>query len=319
MSEILLAFLIDLFFGDPFWSWHPMRLMGKAIQRYEAWVHRLSLPLFGAGLVLALVLPFASWEVSRWVLMHLHRIGPHWHGWGLSTLLTIFLLYLCLAVRDLADHALVVVRALENGDLPAGRLAVARMVGRDTGELDETGVLRACLESVAESTCDGIVAPLFYASVGFTLFGPEGGAPLALAYKAVSTLDSMVGYRDERYARFGKASARLDDCLNWIPARLSVLLVSAAAWFLGLSGLRALETGFHDGASHPSPNSGWPEAAFAGALDVPLGGPSRYRGVLTEKPVLGGNGQATLDLQRVRWGIGLMLAASALAALLFSL
>jgi adenosylcobinamide-phosphate synthase len=202
-----------------------------------------------------------------------------------------------------------VVLALEKADLPAARVAVGRMVGRDTAELDQEGVLRACLESVAESTCDGVVAPLFYASLG--------GAPLAMAYKAVSTLDSMVGHKDERYRQFGKASARLDDVLNWVPARLSVLLVSLAAWLLGLKPKKALVTGFHDGASNPSPNSGWPEAAFAGALEVQLGGPSRYQGQAVEKPLLGTAGRA-LDLQVLRWGIGLMLATSAVGALVLS-
>ena len=182
-------------------------------------------------------------------------------------------------------------------------MAVAKMVGRDTQDLDEEGVLRAAVESVAESCCDAVVAPLFFALLG--------GAPLCLAYKAVSTLDSMVGYRNPAYERFGMLSARLDDLLNWLPARLSALLIGLAAPLLGLSLGQAWACARADAMSQPSPNSGWPEAAFAGALGLRLGGLNYYQGVASPKPYLG---QAIhpYSTQALRQAVRLMLATAGL-------
>src|SRR5262249_10988283 len=157
------------------------------------------------------------------------------------------------------------------------RRRLARIVGRDTAELSPEQIYRACIETVAENTGDGVVAPLFYAA----LFGPVG----MWVYKTINTLDSMVGYRNPRYERFGWAAARLDDLANWLPARLTYVLLSLAAG-LG-SAQRALQVGWRDGRKHPSPNAGWPEAAMAGALAVQLGGPSSYGGTVSEKPLLG--------------------------------
>jgi adenosylcobinamide-phosphate synthase len=198
------------------------------------------------------------------------------------------------------DHAKAVIQALESGELKLARKRLAMIVGRDTQKLDFQGICRASIESVAESFCDGLLAPLFFAYLG--------GAPLALAYKAVSTLDSMVGYRNARYAEFGWASARLDDLLNFVPARLSALVIAAASRRPAAAFLCAVQ----DGPKQPSPNSGWPEGAFAGALGIQLGGPSRYQGLLSPKALLG-RPEFALNLASVRAALALFMGASALA------
>lgn len=302
--EIALAFLLDLALGDPRWDWHPVRLMGKAVLAAEIRIRRSPQSLFLGGLFLALGLPLASAGLA-WMLLFLAQRESA----GLEFLVSVILIYFCLSARDMRDHAQAVLSEVEKGDLPAARKALSRIVGRDTAHLDKKGILRACLESVAESTCDGIIAPLFFAFLG--------GAPLAMAYKAVSTLDSMVGYKNEKYVRLGKASARADDAANWIPARLSALLVAGAACFMGLRPGAALAAAWKDGPGQPSPNSGWPEAAYAGALGVRLGGASTYQGRRVLKSTLG-QALQPLDAGRLRTGIRLMLAVSTLAVLLFA-
>jgi len=188
-------------------------------------------------------------------------------------------IYTTIAARDLCVHSMAVYRPLAKGDLAQARKSVAMIVGRDTANLDEAGVTRAAVESVAESTVDGVTAPLLFA----LLAGPVG----AMVYRAVNTLDSMVGYCSERYLQFGWASARMDDLLNFIPARLTALLMILAAPLAGLSPQGALSVVLRDRLKHPSPNSGHPEAAAAGALGVRLGGPARYRGVASWKEYIG--------------------------------
>jgi adenosylcobinamide-phosphate synthase len=295
--EVAAAYGLDLALGDPVFAWHPIRLMGRAISKAEEIVRIRNLPLGPAGWILALGLPLVCWAIAKAFLDSLPG----------RPLISAILIYFCLSTRDLAIHAWAVLRALESGNLDGARQAVSRMVGRDTADLDSEGVTRACLESVAESTCDGVVAPLFYAFLG--------GAPLALAYKAISTLDSMVGHKNERYLHFGRASALLDDLANWIPARLSALLTALSAALLGLKAGAALRTAWKEARTQPSPNSGWPEAAFAGALEVRLGGPISYGGQVSDKPTLG---EATLALDpfRLRLSICLMACTSFLALIL---
>ncbi|MFW6180767.1 MAG: adenosylcobinamide-phosphate synthase CbiB, partial [Spirochaetota bacterium] len=205
---------------------------------------------------------------------------PAWLHSGLRAALTLrpvdlVLVYFLFCNRDMAAEARAVYRRLAAGDLEGARLRVGRIVGRDTGELDSRGVIRAAVESVAESLVDGVGAPLLYLVLG--------GAPLAYAYRTVNTIDSRFGYRDRRYERFGKAGARLDDLLNFVPSRLNALFLFAA------SGMdpRVWRSMRRFGRKHPSPNSGIAEAGFAGALGMALGGPSRYGGVLEDRPVLG--------------------------------
>jgi adenosylcobinamide-phosphate synthase len=224
-------------------------------------------------------------------------------------ILSIATLYTTFAARDLADHGGAVLERLEQGNLPAARERVSWMVGRDTEHLDETGVTRAAVESVAENTVDGVLAPLFFAFLG--------GPVAAVAYKAMSTLDSTFGYRNEHYLHFGWASARLDDAANYLPARLAVPLIALAALFLGESPRNALRICRRDGGKHESPNAGLAEAAVAGALGVRLGGAVRRQGKTGGLPYFG-DPLRPLEKDHIRRANALMFGATLAAALVFS-
>jgi adenosylcobinamide-phosphate synthase len=225
-----------------------------------------------------------------------------------ADLITVLLLYTTFAAGDLARHARRVQRALEAGDLGEARHRAGMMVGRETQSLDRRGVVRATVESVAESTVDGVTAPLLYAC----LFGPVG----AIAYKAINTLDSTFGYRDQKYRLFGWASARIDDAANWLPARLTALLVPVAAAATGKRATASLRVLLRDGRKHSSPNSGLSEAAFAGALGVQLGGVSVYHGESIEKPTLG-DPLDPLDHHHIPQVISVMWLTTLLSLVLF--
>lgn len=288
LSPASAAYLGDLALGDPQWAWHPVRLMGRCI----AWADTRLPHSRAAGLLLALGLPAAAGAIA-WALLLLSGR----QAWLMHAVLIFF----CLAGADMIRHARAVLEALQKGDLPQARMLVGRIVGRDTDKLDEQGVLRACIESTAESFCDGFFAPLCFAFLG--------GAPWALAYKAVSTLDSMVGYKNAKYADFGWASARLDDLLNYVPARLSALAIAVAG-----ASPQALAVAFRDAGRQPSPNSGWPEAAFAGALGIQLGGPCSYCGEPSNKELLGEAGRP-IDLAAARSALRLFQRAAFLSVL----
>jgi len=277
MTALLLAsFLLDLLLGDPRFLPHPVVAMGRLITWGETLAARAR-PGAGqraAGVLLALSVTALSGGTVYALLFLARRLGYPYY-----VALQIYFLYTAQATRGLAAAALRVRRALLRGDLSAARRLVGEVVGRDTAVLDETGVSRATVETVAENTVDAVVAPLFY---GFL-----GGAALAMAYRAVNTLDAMVGYNNERYRYLGWASARLDDLANYIPARLGGFLLSLSAAFTG-RGAEAFSTMVAFGRRHPSPNSGVSEAAMAGALGVRLGGPVSYGGRLVEHPYLGG-------------------------------
>lgn len=271
---ILAAVALDLVLGDPDWLPHPIRWMGKAIQHLEPVFRRLPLSPFLSGAVFALVLVSAAWSAAGLLSYTAHALGPLW-GSGVD----ILLVYYALSIRSLDKEAKKVIRYLAQGSLAEARQQVGLIVGRDTAQLNEKGVARAVVETVAENFVDGVVSPLFWALVG--------GAPLAMAFKMASTLDSMVGYQNERYRRFGRVSARLDDILNYIPARLSIFLIAAAAQWLSGRGRPSLMTAIREGSHHASPNAGYPEAAFAGALAVKLNGPNMYHGKRVNKPYIG--------------------------------
>ena len=212
------------------------------------------------------------------------------------------LIYWGLAIRSLGDETL---RASEAPDLATARRELAMIVGRDTDRLDEAEVNRACLETIGENTCDGIVAPLFWLAIA----GPVG----LWAYKAINTLDSMVGHRDARYLYLGRVSARLDDLANLVPARLTWLLIAAASVLIGEDGRAALRIGWRDGRKHESPNAAWGEAALAGALGMRLGGRSTYDGVPADKPFLG-DPKAPIGRVTVQRAVRVMQVAALLAA-----
>ena len=274
----LAAYLLDALLGDPAWLPHPVVAMGRAITGLEHLLRRLfsstNTGLLAAGCVLAALLPLGSFCIAAGALLLAGRVHPL-----LALALNAFWGGQCLAVRDLRKEAMAVYACLKQNDLPAARKAVGRIVGRDTAALTAEGVTKAAVETVAENFSDGVFAPMFYLAIG--------GAPLALAYKAVNTMDSMVGYKSDRYLYFGRAAAHLDDAANWLPARLSGLLLILAAPLCGLSGKEAFRIWRRDRRNHASPNSAQTEAACAGALRVQLAGDAFYFGKPVHKPTLG--------------------------------
>ena len=278
LYAMLAGFVLDLIFGDPAWLPHPVVWMGKYITAYERRIR----PLFPAaprgeflcGTLLAVSLPLLSFALSFGLCQLAGRLHPA-AEFALQTLWCAQ----ALAVRGLAQESRRVWKALCDGDLPGARRAVARIVGRDTERLDAEGVAKAAVETVAENFCDGVASPL--------LFMTFGGAPLALAFKAVSTMDSMVGYKNADCLYFGRAAARLDDAANYIPARISALFWIAAAALTGHDVRSAFRIWRRDAHKLASPNAGQTESACAGSLGVQLGGPAWYFGERCEKGTLG--------------------------------
>jgi adenosylcobinamide-phosphate synthase len=293
-----LGFLLDQLLGDPDYLPHPIRWIGRLIQLLETVLRRVLPQRLGGILLLLLTTAITGGAV--WGSLELADLWHPWTRFGLA----IVLLYFGLAARSLAREAQAVLRACAKEDWVTARQRLSRIVGRDTAELEPQDVYRACIETIAENTSDGVVAPLLYAA----LLGPIG----MWVYKAINTLDSMVGYRNERYRLFGWASARADDAANYLPARLTWLLLALAALFTGGQSRQALSLGWRDGRKHPSPNSGWSEAAMAGALAIQLGGPSHYGGVLSEKPHLG-EPREPLDAAKAQQAIRVMMATAWLA------
>jgi adenosylcobinamide-phosphate synthase len=303
--QFAIAYLLDLALGDPRGFPHPVRLFGRVIQGLE----RILLPLSRheawekiAGVLLAVGLPGSVFVLSTYLLTIWLPAYPL-----LQSLVTILLAYTTLATRSLHQEAARVVATLEAGRVSEAREWLSWIVGRDTENLDREGMLRATLETVAENLSDGVIAPLFYLMVG--------GVPLALAFKAASTLDSMVGYKNERYRHFGWASARLDDLWNYLPARLTSWLIVGAAWARGWNWRSARRIWLRDGRKYPSPNAGLPQAALAGALGIRLGGPASYGGVRKEKPYLGDE-NSEITLSEYRQTIFVLYATSAVMAVL---
>lgn len=275
---MVFGFALDLVLGDPHNVPHPVRWMGALIARLEGPLRR-AFPqttrgeqLAGAVLVVLVVGVSVGCAV---VLLWLCGMVSWWLALGVESIIC----YQMLSVKSLRDESMAVAKPLAAGDLPAARQAVSMIVGRDTDRLDEEGVAKAAVETVAENTSDGVVAPLVYMAIG--------GAPLAVLYKAVNTMDSMVGYKNDRYRHFGTAAARLDDVLNFVPARLAGILMCLAAPLAGLDGRGAWRIFRRDRLAHSSPNSAHTEAACAGALGVQLAGGNWYFGNYVEKPTIG--------------------------------
>lgn len=275
---VLGGFLLDALFGDPAWLPHPVVLMGRCISALEKHL-RTALPktprseLVG-GAAVAAVLPLGTLAVTGLACWAAARLHP-----ALGLALQMLWCGQALAAKGLAQESRNVYKELAKGDLPAARRAVARIVGRDTQNLTAAGVTRAAVETVAENTSDGVIAPLLYMLLG--------GAPLALTYKAINTMDSMLGYKNEKYLYFGRCAAKLDDAANWLPSRLAGLLWVAAAALTGSSARGAWRIWRRDRRRHASPNSAQTESACAGALGVQLAGPAYYFGEYYDKPTIG--------------------------------
>jgi adenosylcobinamide-phosphate synthase len=296
------AYLFDWIAGDPEWLPHPVRLIGKAVEGGERMLWRpgqapaIDLALGG---VLTFSLVAGAYMGTAKAIARMHR-RDRCLGFVMETLLA----WTCLASRNLYDEASVVVASLEAGDLVLARQRLARIVGRDTQHLDAQETSRAVIETVAESCSDGIIAPLFYMAVG--------GVPLAMAYKTINTLDSMIGHTDEKYFYFGKVAARLDDVANFLPSRLTALgIIASAAIVGGANSATALDTWLNDGMKHKSPNAGQPESAMSGALQVSLGGENFYKGELAAAPLIGKRFPRP-STQRARQAIRIVATVSAL-------
>ncbi|MBR7074038.1 MAG: cobalamin biosynthesis protein CobD [Oscillospiraceae bacterium] len=276
----LCGFVLDLLLGDParLTPIHPVVLMGRAIRALEKLLRRVFPKTDrgeeAAGALLALLMTTGTFALCKLILQLLNRMCP-----PLSFAMEIIWCWQALAVRDLKVEAMRVQTALETEGLDAGRKAVSRIVGRDTAQLSTQGVARAAVETVAENFSDGVIAPLVYMLLG--------GAPLALCYKAINTMDSMVGYKNARWLHFGRVPAKLDDAVNYIPARLAALLLIAAAKLCGEDAPSAYRIWKRDRRKHASPNSAQCEAAMAGALGLRLCGPATYFGERHEKPWIG--------------------------------
>ena len=279
MLILLLAALLDALIGDP-WNWvHPVQVMGWVIRHYctlalKVCYRPIAQTLAGVGL--ATILIVGSSTIAYLLIQLAKTIHP-----VLGTAIEAVILASCFAGRSLRDAAHDVLNPVQTGDLITARQMLSRYVGRDTQDLVESEILRAVLETVAENSVDGVMAPLFWAIVG--AFTPVGPAVLAIAFKAASTLDSMVGYKKQPYRYLGTASAITDDVLTFIPCRLMVLTLG----IMKRHPLRLWKQCAKDGSQDPSPNSGWSECAYAVALRVQLGGPNTYQGISRPKPLLG--------------------------------
>ncbi|MBI3332618.1 MAG: cobalamin biosynthesis protein CobD [Candidatus Omnitrophica bacterium] len=297
---LALAYTLDLGLGDPRWLPHPVRGLGWTIQRGERLLRERIENEAWAGWLLVGGILLGTFGLVEGLLWGAGRISP-WLACGVE----IGLLYACLSTKDLAVESRPVYRALKAGDLPQARAKVGLIVGRDTGSLSAQEVVRATVETIGESAMDGIIAPLFYAAIG--------GVPLACLYKAVNTLDSMVGYRSTRYLRFGRAAARIDSWMNFIPARITAFLIAAGAQMVGFSGRESFRV-FRRDAWSRGENSWIPEAALGGALGVRLGGINFYQGKGVEAPRLG-DPRRPMDPEVIPEAIRIMVACSLLGFL----
>lgn len=312
---VFFGFLLDLLLGDPTWMPHPVIYMGKAITKLEHFL-RPRLPQtkqgeFLGGCILAAALPVGSLFFFGGMCWIAYRIHPVL-GFFLQTLWC----WQALAMKGLAQESKNVYLELEKHDLPSARIAVSRIVGRDTAELTEEGVTKAAVETVAENFSDGVLAPLFYMLIG--------GAPLAMVYKSINTMDSMVGYKNENYLYFGRVAAKLDDAVNYLPARIAALFWIASAVITGFDGKQAWNIWRRDARNHASPNSAQTESACAGALGIRLAGPAYYFGEKYEKPYIGDalrpvEAEDILRANRMLYAAGLLALAVGLAVRLLIL
>lgn len=325
--QLVLAFFLDILIGDPAWLPHPVRIIGKGISRAESFLKGRTASPSGeraAGILLVLLIVAPAFLITFFILEALQRL-PGTAGTVAGMAVAIYLSATTLALHGLITSSQAVIRPVREGDIRKARRNLSMIVGRETHSLSEKDILKATMETLAENLSDGFVAPLFYLVIG--------GPALAIAYKAVNTLDSMVGYRNDTYRHFGWAAARCDDVANYLPARLTGVLIVAATFLVTLfrsteralvASRYSLMTMLRDGRKHLSPNSGMPEAAMAGALGIRMGGPSTYGGVVVEKPYIGGAGpkeaeadyleasERAIDIAKVASLLGIGIAVSIL-------
>ncbi len=307
MTAFTVGFVLDLLIGDPYCLPHPVRWIGKLIdyltnkllkQEYTSKKKNRN------GLILVILVILATIVISGSILVVSYTINSYF-----GIIIESVMSYQCLASKGLYTESMKVYRALKERGLEAGREAVSMIVGRDTASLDEIGVTKAAVETVAENTSDGVIAPMIYLAIG--------GPILGMAYKAINTMDSMIGYKNDRFYDFGKYAAKLDDIVNYIPARISALLMIFSCMFLGsgFSMSNAFRIFKRDRFNHASPNSAQTESACAGALGIRLAGPASYFGKIVDKPFIGDELRA-VELEDIKRANKLMLTTSVICELL---
>lgn len=296
------AFILDLIIGDPHWLPHPICLIGKAISGGEKLARKCIRHEFAAGAVLTVCVVGLSFLVPFFLLFLAGLLHPL-----AADILQVIFCYQILAVKSLKTESMRVFKPLKEGDMPLARKYLSWIVGRDTQSLDEAGVAKAAVETVAENTTDGVVAPLLFMAIG--------GAPLGFLYKAINTLDSMIGYKNEKYIRFGTFAAKLDDVANFLPARIAALLMVAAAPLVGLDGKNGYRIFKRDRYNHKSPNSAQTESVCAGALHIQLAGSASYFGQMVEKPTIG-EPDRPVAVDDIRLANRLMVGTAVLALIL---
>ncbi|MBB6214605.1 adenosylcobinamide-phosphate synthase [Anaerosolibacter carboniphilus] len=277
MLKIVIGYGLDLLFGDPYWLPHPIRFIGNGIKATENMLRRFfkgEKQERVGGIFLTIIIVFLAYGLTYLLMYGAEKVHPYLKL-GLET----FLIFQILATKSLDRESRKVYTQLQQENLPEARKYLSYIVGRETKDLNEQEIARGAIETVAENISDGIIAPLFYICIG--------GAPLGMAYKAINTLDSMVGYKNEKYLNFGRASARLDDFVNYIPARLTAFFIIIASAFTGYDWKNGYRITKRDCRNHKSPNSGYPESAVAGALGIQIGGTNTYFGEKVYKPTIG--------------------------------
>lgn len=288
-AQLILCFFLDCVFGDPRWYPHPVRGIGWICSKSEEYSRKFFANEYTAGLITVITVVSSTVAIVALLLLMAGTVSVY-----LEQLFAIVFIYMALSTKDLLVHSNQVYSALLSTEpIKNGRIEVAKIVGRDTSELTEEGVCRACIETVAENMVDGATSPLFFAVLAsffapFVSLSPIGCSAVGIfAYKAVNTMDSMIGYKNEQYLLFGRIAAKLDDVLNYIPARMSGICLIASAYMLRLNWRNAAKVYLRDHNNHSSPNAAHSEAAAAGALNIQLGGPSQYFGKTVVKPYIG--------------------------------
>ena len=306
IAALVAGYVLDLIIGDPHGMWHPICFIGNMISFFEKRLRtgKSEQKDLAAGVLLVILVTGISTAIPLVLLLVCYRIW-FWLGFALET----YMCYTILAIKSLKTESMKVAKALETEGLEAGRYAVSMIVGRDTKDLTETGVVKAAVETVAENTSDGILAPMFYMVIG--------GPVLGYFYKAVNTMDSMVGYKNDKFLYFGRAAAKFDDVMNFIPSRISGILMILAALLVKLDGKNAWKIFKRDRLCHASPNSAQTEAVMAGALRVQLAGDAWYFGKKHEKPTIG-DPIRPVEIADIARANRLLYAASALGMIVFN-
>ena len=301
---IINGFILDCFFGDPYRLSHPIRLIGRLISWLEKIVRKRFKNLRFGGIILAMIVLVLSTSIPLAILLLSYKLNVIF-----GIIVESVFCYYLVAARCLRDESMKVYSAISENHVEKARAAVSMIVGRDTEVLDESGIIRAAVETVAENTSDGVTAPIMYMAIG--------GGVLGFFYKAANTMDSMIGYKSEKYADLGRFAARLDDVLNYLPSRLTAVVMIFSAYILGFNGRNAHKIWKRDRRKHESPNSAQAESVCAGALDIRLAGDAYYFGVLHKKEYIGDNNRP-IENEDIRRANRLMYCTSVIVLLIFT-